>query len=37
LQHDDANNDGCDVQNPIVTKSKGWPKGSRPKVGVEAA
>jgi hypothetical protein len=23
LQHDDANNDGCDVQNPIVTKSKG--------------
>ncbi|GAU51218.1 hypothetical protein TSUD_11750 [Trifolium subterraneum] len=27
----DANNDGCEVENPIVTKSKGRPKGSRAK------
>ncbi|GAU44427.1 hypothetical protein TSUD_100740 [Trifolium subterraneum] len=38
----DANNDGCEVVNLIVTKSKGRPKGSRakgsrPKEGVEAA
>ncbi|PNX72175.1 FAR1-related protein [Trifolium pratense] len=39
LQPDDANNDGCDVENPVVTKSKGRPKGSRsrPKGGVEGA
>ncbi|KAK2451618.1 hypothetical protein QL285_010655 [Trifolium repens] len=38
----ETNNDGCEVENPIVTKSKGRPKGSRskgsrPKGGVEAA
>lgn len=31
------NNDGCDVENPIVSKTKGRPKGSRPKGGVEVA
>ncbi|KAK2449287.1 FAR1-RELATED SEQUENCE [Trifolium repens] len=33
----DTNNDGYEIENPIVTKSKGRPKGSRPKGGVEAA
>ena len=37
LEHDAPNNDVCDVENPIVTKSKGRPRGSRPKGGVEAA
>jgi len=36
LEHDAPNNDVCDVENPIVTKSKGRPRGSRPKGGVEA-
>ncbi|CAJ2640436.1 unnamed protein product [Trifolium pratense] len=32
-----SNNDECDVGNPVRTKSKGRPKRSRPKGGVEAA
>lgn len=31
------NNDDYDVENPILSKAKGRPKGSRPKGGVEAA
>ncbi|WJX48341.1 hypothetical protein P8452_34920 [Trifolium repens] len=34
---DFPNHDGCDVENPIPSKSKGRPKGSRPKGGVEVA
>ncbi|KAE9589860.1 hypothetical protein Lal_00021557 [Lupinus albus] len=29
--------DDCDVENPITSKTKGRPKGSRPKGGVEVA
>ncbi|TKY47331.1 FAR1-RELATED SEQUENCE 11 [Spatholobus suberectus] len=32
MEHDVSNNDGCDVQNPIVSKTKGRSKG-----GVEVA
>lgn len=37
LEHDIPNNNECSVQNPIVSKSKGRPKGSRAKGGVEIA
>nr|KYP52471.1 hypothetical protein KK1_025591 [Cajanus cajan] len=39
LEHDVPNNSGCEleVENPIISKTKGRPKGSRPKGGVEAA
>ncbi|KAE9605195.1 putative transcription factor interactor and regulator CCHC(Zn) family [Lupinus albus] len=31
------NGDECGVENPITSKTKGWPKGSRSKGGVEVA
>lgn len=37
LEADVSNNDDCDIENPVVSKTKGRPKGSRPKGGVEAA
>jgi hypothetical protein len=37
LQPDVPNNDGCEVENPPVSKTKGRPKRSRPKGGVEVA
>jgi hypothetical protein len=37
LQPDVPNNDGCEVENPPVSKTKGRPKRSGPKGGVEVA
>ncbi|KAE9595323.1 hypothetical protein Lalb_Chr17g0337551 [Lupinus albus] len=37
LEHGDKNGEECDIQNPITSKTKGRPKGSRPKGGVEVA
>ncbi|XP_019420732.1 PREDICTED: protein FAR1-RELATED SEQUENCE 11-like [Lupinus angustifolius] len=37
LEHGVRNEDECDIQNPITSKTKGRPKGSRPKGGVEIA
>ncbi|KAK7275372.1 hypothetical protein RIF29_16488 [Crotalaria pallida] len=37
IEHDVPNGDDCDVENPIVSKTKGRPRGSRAKGGVEAA
>ncbi|BAT88181.1 hypothetical protein VIGAN_05162700 [Vigna angularis var. angularis] len=36
LEHDVLNVDECDVENPITSKTKGRPRGSRAKGGVEA-
>ncbi|KAG2396852.1 Protein FAR1-RELATED SEQUENCE 11 [Vigna angularis] len=37
LEHGVLNVDECDVENPITSKTKGRPRGSRAKGGVEAA
>ncbi|KAG2384045.1 uncharacterized protein HKW66_Vig0151920 [Vigna angularis] len=37
LKHGVLNVDECDVENPITSKTKDRPRGSRPKGGVEAA
>ncbi|WVY94178.1 hypothetical protein V8G54_033266 [Vigna mungo] len=37
LEHGIVNVDECDVENPITSKTKGRPRGSRAKGGVEAA
>ncbi|KAJ1407461.1 hypothetical protein SESBI_24268 [Sesbania bispinosa] len=37
LEHDVLNDSECNVENPIISKTKGRPKGSRPKGGVEVA
>lgn len=38
LEHDISYDNGCDVvKNPVISKTKGRPKGSRPKGGVEVA
>ncbi|XP_019434789.1 PREDICTED: protein FAR1-RELATED SEQUENCE 11-like isoform X2 [Lupinus angustifolius] len=34
---DGDDDDDCDIENPITSKTKGRPKGSRPKGGVEVA
>lgn len=37
LEHDVSNNNEYDVENPMISKAKGWPRGSRPKERVEVA
>ncbi|KAF1877523.1 hypothetical protein Lal_00040239 [Lupinus albus] len=37
LENDVRDDDDCDVENPITSKTKGRPKGSRSKGGVEVA
>lgn len=37
LEHNVSNNNEYDVENPMVSKVKGWPRGSMPKGGVEVA
>ena len=37
LEHDVSNNNEYDVENPMISKAKGWPRGSRPEERVEVA